>query len=100
MANDPAADLAALLADQDMDGVTVQPTVGAGPGTIDGIFLNPYTDELDVESSSPTLTVASAAVSSNSIVRDSELTLGGVTYKVKGIQPNGWGLTVLILEAQ
>ena len=63
---------------------------------VTGIFDNAYTDALGLASREPmyTLPTASAAAATQSSV----LVVGGVTYRVTSVQPDGTGVTTLLLE--
>jgi hypothetical protein len=64
---------------------------------IKGIFDNGYFEGLDVQSVKPTFTCVAADASG---VQGSTLIRNGVTYKVVGNEPDGTGVTRLILERQ
>lgn len=70
--------------------------------SVNGIFDGEYTDPLDVESSGPVFTLPTA--SSSSAAHGQTLVIatghGAGTYKVRGVQPDGTGVTVLKLEKQ
>lgn len=65
--------------------------------SINGIFDNEFIEQNFVQTSAPVFTYR-AADKAASI--DSVLVCESVTYKVKGIEPDGTGLTKLILEKQ
>lgn len=64
---------------------------------IKGIFDNGYFEGLDVQSAKPTFTCATADASG---VQGTTLVRLGVAYKVVGNEPDGTGVTRLILERQ
>ena len=73
----------------------------AEPATVAGrpvraLFDAAYADVLGVASIAPALTCASADVAH--AVRGSAVTVRGVAYTVANLQPDGTGVTVLILE--
>lgn len=63
-----------------------------------GIFDAAYVDPLGVESSGPIYTLPSADAAS--AFHGTTLAIGATTYKVRGIEPDGTGITVLRLEKQ
>lgn len=67
-----------------------------------GIFDGAYIDPLDVESSGPVFTLATSSAAG--VAHGSTLIVasgfGAGTYKVRGVQPDGTGVTVLKLEQQ
>lgn len=66
--------------------------------SVRGIFDNQYVDVLGVASRQPifTLPTADAAAATQASV----LVVEGVTYRVRTIEPDGTGVTVLMLERQ
>ena len=66
--------------------------------SVTGIFDNQYIDTLGVASRQPmfTLPTADAAAATQASV----LIVEGVTYRVRSIEPDGTGVTVLMLERQ
>lgn len=94
----PAADLAAILGQQDLVGVTVSASVGGN--TIDGIFTDAYVESVEAESTVPVFGCTTADVTAQSIVRDTVIQISGISYKVKNIRPSGWGMSLLFLEDQ
>lgn len=93
MAVESDTDRATLLADF---GATV--TIGAA--TFTGIFRNAYIEIAGMAGVHPTVLARSSDISTNSIVIDSVLTIEGTNYKVKILQPDGTGFTLLVLEDQ
>ncbi len=67
-----------------------------------GIFDGDYIDPLDVESSGPVFMLATSSTSG--VAHGSDLVIaaghGAGTYKVRGVKPDGTGVTVLKLEVQ
>ena len=61
------------------------------------IFDAAYADPFGVAGTEPRATCASADVST--LVQGSPITIGGKAYTVRDKQPDGTGVTVLLLEA-
>ena len=93
MSVETAADRTAMLADY---GTTV---TKADASTFTGIFDNDFlavdVDESEVESSEPTLLARTADVPS--LAHGDTLTISAVSYTVRGIQPDGTGMTQIML---
>jgi hypothetical protein len=64
--------------------------------SVDGIFDAEYEGELNMEGAGPMF--ACAAADLPGVKHDDELTIDGVDYLVKGVQPDGTGWLRLILE--
>ena len=77
-------------------GFATSATVGAT--SIPVIFDNGYQSALGgiVESTGPQCVAQSADVSS--VVQGTSITIGGTGYTVRGVQPDGTGVTTLQLE--
>ena len=94
MSVETAADRTALLADY---GTTV---TKADATTFTGIFDNDSLavdlDESEVESTEPTLLARTADVSG--LAHGDSLTISAVSYTVRGIQPDGTGMTQIMLS--
>lgn len=81
--------------------------VGAEPietphGSLEAIFDSEYVGvgfEAEIESYSPRLTARSIDVQRLGITHGSTVTRCGVTYIVRGTQPDGNGETIVVLEA-
>ncbi len=86
-------DLSVLL---NTDHFATAATVGAA--TVNGIFDESFVEINGVESLSPTFYCASADVTANSMADGTAITIGGTGYTVRGVQPDGSGMTLLILE--
>ncbi len=73
---------------------------GGDPVVIDGIFDAQYIEPSTgvVEDSGPVFTCATSSVPN--AAHGDELVIGGTTYVVRGVQPDGTGVTVLVLERQ
>ena len=74
---------------------------GAVVATINGIFDNEFTavriiGGVEIEAGQPQYTSPSADVAT--AVHNDTLVIGDVTYYIKGIEPDGTGLTTLILS--
>lgn len=74
-------------------GVTA--TVGAVSG-VSGIFDNAYAAELGVSGSSPSLLIVSSAAPS--VAHGTAVSMGGVSYTVTEVMPDGTGMTRLMLQ--
>ena len=61
-----------------------------------GIFDNAYIDVLGMASKTPMFMLATS--SATSATQASVLITGGVTYRVTSVQPDGTGVTTLMLE--
>ena len=94
MSVETAADRTAMLADY---GSTV---TKADASTFVAIFDNDFLavdlDESEVESSEPTLLARTADVSG--LAHGDSLTISAVSYTVRGIQPDGTGMTQIMLS--
>lgn len=68
--------------------------------TMTGIFTTPYSDAnvgpYGMASSAPAVTVPSSAITSDPV--GSAITVNGTSYQVAATEPDGSGLTRLILE--
>jgi len=88
------ADRTAMLADY---GTTVTKTdASTFTAIFDNDFLAVDVDESEVESSEPTLLARTADVSS--LAHGDTLTISAVIYTVRGIQPDGTGMTQIMLS--
>ncbi|MEW6612702.1 MAG: hypothetical protein AB1409_08175 [Pseudomonadota bacterium] len=86
---DFAADLNLFVADFGINAVV-------GGVSVRGIFDNAFVEQLGVEGLRPTFTAPTAslpAVSHGTVV-----TINAVSYRSIGVQPDGTGVTLLILE--
>ena len=94
MSVETAADRNALLNDY---GTTV---TKADTSTFTGIFDNDFLavdlDESEVESTEPTLLARTTDVSG--LAHGDSLTISAVSYTVRGIQPDGTGMTQIMLS--
>jgi hypothetical protein len=94
MSVETAADRSAMLADY---GTTV---TKANASTFTAIFDNDFLavdlDESEVESTEPTLLARTADVSG--LAHGDSLTISAVSYTVRGIQPDGTGMTQIMLS--
>ncbi|WP_299393276.1 head-tail joining protein [Pelagibius sp.] len=80
---------------------TWSPAGGGGPITVNGIFDNEFAsglqeDDVAVETSQPRFTCASEDVPN--IAQGDSLTVNATIYAVVGVQPDGTGITELLLE--
>lgn len=62
------------------------------------IFDAAYVDPLGVESSGPVATLPTADAAN--AVHGQTLIIAGTSYKVRGVEPDGTGITLLRLERQ
>jgi hypothetical protein len=71
-----------------------------GGVAVEGIFDADYLEPLGnvVEGSGPVFTLATA--DATGAVHGTTLVIGATTYKVRGIEPDGTGVTLLRLEKQ
>lgn len=63
---------------------------------VDGIFDAAYEEAADIEGSSPMFACATASVSGAR--HGDALAVAGISYVVRGVQPDGTGWTKLVLE--
>ena len=95
MTIESAADRLAFLSDWDT-------AVWNGTTTVSGLFNNGFVaaqdGQIGVESAGPTFTCRSADVSG--LVHGHTLLIDSVTYVVRGHQPDGTGMTEIVLEVQ
>ncbi len=85
--------------DTNDDGVTA--TIGAGTiyeTTANGIFDNEYIEAVSVSSLTPTFHCRTSDLTNITI--DFKLTVNSTDYKIRDIQQDGTGMTLLILEKQ
>jgi hypothetical protein len=61
-----------------------------------GIFDAAYADALGMNGTRPALQVATAAVPS--VAEGAAVTIGAASYTVESVQPDGTGMTLLILH--
>jgi hypothetical protein len=86
-----------LAAFFDTDGFAVSATL-AGV-SVRGIFDNEYYEPMnEVQGASPVFTLPTASASS--AAHGQSLVIGATTYKVRGVEPDGTGVTRLRLEKQ
>ena len=101
MGVESAADLASFF-DTDDHGVAASYTPSGGaPATVNGIFDREFTgvdpgSSVEVDSDQPRFTCAEADVAG--AARDDTLVVGGTTYRVAVVQPDGTGVVTLVLE--
>ena len=84
-----------------LDGQEVQVTIGANPvKTIWAVFDDEFAVAADsfvgIESSGPELGVRDIDVPN--IAHDDQFTIDGVDYLVKGIEPDGTGMSRIVLD--
>jgi hypothetical protein len=83
-------DLAAFLSTDDF----AETVTRAGGGTFPAIFDGAYIDPLGVASSDPKITVTSSVP----LTRGDLLTIRGVQYEVRTVEPDGTGVVVARLS--
>lgn len=72
-------------------------TCTVGGASVEGIFDNEYSLlAFDIDGSKPALTCRAADVAG--AARGNAVVVNGVSYTIQDIQPDGTGVTVLILE--
>lgn len=81
-----------------LDATEMADNATIGGATVAGIFDNQFVEVHGIEGVRPVFTCDEDDVSSLS--HGSSLTIKSTSYKVAGIQPDGTGLTSLILEKQ
>lgn len=94
MAVETAEDREAMLADFGI--VVTLPSATTITGILDSGYLAVDVEDTEVESSEQVLTCRTTDVSA--LTHGSQLTISGATYYVRGIQPDGTGITTLILD--
>lgn len=75
-------------------------SVSGVSGTFSAIFDAEYigVGEVPVDSTQFRLTARSADITANEVGVGSTLTISGADYVVRSVQPDGTGVTVLVLE--
>ena len=63
---------------------------------VSGIFDNAYAEAFDMATRAPMFTLPSASAAA--ATQASVLVVGGVSYRVTSVQPDGTGVTTLMLE--
>ncbi len=80
---------------------TYTPTVGS-PVIVEGIFDNEYfavdLSEVSVSGSQPKFTYESSKISSPKL--GDSMSISAINYKIVEIQPDGTGITTILLEKQ
>lgn len=71
---------------------------GKVKGNVQGQFRNEFVDALTVESQTPTLQCRASDI--DGIVHGHTMTIDSTVYTVYGVQPDGTGITMLVLEEQ
>jgi len=88
MTIESAADRLAMLADWD--------SAVFGADTISGVFDNKFVEVNGVEDVHPVFTCRTADVPG--VAQGSAITVNGTAYTVVGVQPDGTGMSMLLLE--
>lgn len=93
-------DLLGMLSDWDSAIYTPPglPHPSSKSSTISGIFESQFVEFGGVETYAPTFLCRTADLTD--VAHDAQLRIESVDYKVKGNQPDGTGMTLLILERQ
>jgi len=81
-----------------LDSTEMADNATIGAATVAGIFDNQFVEVHGIEGVRPVFVCDEADVAS--IAHGDALTIKTVSYKVAGVQPDGTGLTSLILEKQ
>jgi len=81
-----------------LDSTEMADNATIGAATVAGIFDNQFVEVHGIEGVRPVFVCNEADVPS--IAHGDALTIKTVSYKVAGVQPDGTGLTSLILEKQ
>lgn len=95
MAVESSDDRAAML---DTDEFAVTATIGSN--TFPGILDKDYVEVGGVGSTKPIFTCDEAVAVAAGAVVDATITISGNDYKIRNLETDGTGITVLILEAQ
>ena len=90
----PADDLADIFSAGEI--AMTAATVGAF--TLYGVFENQYQEALDISGTVPVYTCRSSDVTLASIARGTTIVINSTSYTVRVLQPDGSGLTALVLE--
>jgi hypothetical protein len=93
------ADVEARVAASGMRLANADATVGAGPATVSGIFERQTLILNGVEGTHPTFTLLTSEVTASAIAYGTQLTISESVFTVRGLEPDGAGITALILEA-
>lgn len=73
-------------------------TATVGVNSVDGIFDNEYITAFDTTGTQPVFHCRSSDVSLYSIARGTTLVINGTTYTVQNIEPDGTGMSKLVLS--
>jgi hypothetical protein len=76
----------------------VSATVGAASVSV--IFDRAHQDAMGIDATQPAALMRTADVSANAIARNTTLVISGTTYYVQRLQPDGTGLTALLLSLE
>lgn len=89
------ADLFALI--RDSDGITVKCNAGEFLAIFDNEFVE-VEGEPGVEARAPVATARSSDVDSLEVRKNSHLEVDGASYRVQRLEPDGTGMTKLVLR--
>ena len=78
-------------------GFGVEAELGDG-NTIDGILDEEYAEALGIAGTAPVFLCRSADVEELALVENDTLAIGGTVYEIANIEPDGTGMTKLVLE--
>lgn len=67
-------------------------------GAFVGVFDNAYADALEVEGTRPALTCRASDVSRLSLKKGVRVDVEAASYRIRRIEPDGTGMSVLVLE--
>jgi hypothetical protein len=101
MALETAQDLLNFF-DTDTHGVTASISIDGTSSSISVILNNEYFaiagESVDIDGTQPVVTCRSSDVTG--VDTDDTITISSITYNITNIQPDGTGVTVLILQDQ
>ena len=95
---DILTDLDTVFMNTDEFADTATFTHGGAPSSVKGIFDNEFITAQGVETLTPVFRCATTDVST--AVHGDTLVISGTTYYIIGIQPDGTGITLLILSRE
>ena len=85
--------------DEFLDTEEFASSVVQGAKTFLGVFTDEYEGTFEIEGKHPVLVVKDTALAATpATVQGVTLTVDGVSYKVQEIQPDGTGMSTLLLE--
>jgi hypothetical protein len=72
--------------------------IEAGPGSVNGVFDNLFVERNNVEGLFPTLMVKTSDEIALALTAGKKLTIDSVEYAIVRPEPDGTGMTLLVLE--